>query len=68
MDREVEESQGLCKVRTIAQLICSRISGSCALIGSLFSLAVWRVSAEGQVSLLVLQQLPGSLASGPEAA
>lgn len=27
------------------------------LIGSLFSPAVWRVSAEGQVSLLALQQL-----------
>lgn len=39
------------KVRTRAQLICSRISGRCVLIGSLFSLAVWRVSAEGQVSL-----------------
>lgn len=46
--REVEESQGLCTVRTIAQPMCNRLSGRCVLIGSLFSLAVWRASAEGK--------------------
>lgn len=44
----MEESQGLCTVRAIAQLMCSRLSGRCVLIGSLFSLAVWRASAEGR--------------------